>query len=157
MPSTLRELELFFQWIIVGGQMYKNIKYGVVMAIKKSMRFLIPQFSFYNKSFHLTFKIYWSKLYVSIIQTTTKYWSIEILTTYEHMILYLMTFFLRRLAFPIHVPPFLLTQSWNYLLHHCECPIHIIYTFVIHKRPFSFVRSMSSIHSLTLKIGSFSQ
>ena len=152
------EIELFFRWIIVGGQMYRNIKYGVVMAIENSMLYLGPKFSFFQCKFPFwPLNFYRSKLYLSIIaiiQITTKYWSIEVLTTYEHMILYLMTFFFTYACFFIHVPTFLLTQSWNYLLHHCECPIHIIYTFVIHKRPFSFVRSMSSIHSLTLKIGS---
>ena len=58
------------------------------------------------------------------------------------------------IASSIHLRPLVLTQSWNYLLHHGECRIYIIYTFVMHnKRLFSFVRSMSSIHSLTLRIG----
>ena len=150
---------MFFRWIIVRGQMYSNIKYGVVMAIKDSMWYLIPQFSFLQGKF-----LFWP---LNFLSGQTQYvhvpnnnqvleqWNIDNLWAHD---LIFNDFFLRTLALFIHVPPFLLTQSWNYLLHHCECPIHIIYTFVIHKRPFSFVRSMSSIHSLTLKIGSsFSQ
>lgn len=83
--------------------MYRNIKYGVVMAIENSMLYLGPKFSFFQCKFPFwPLNFYRSKLYISIIsiiQITTKYWSIEVLTTYEHMILYLMTFFLRTLAF----------------------------------------------------------
>ena len=70
------------------------------MAIENSMLYLGPQFSFFQCKFPFwPLNFYRSKLYISIIQAITKYWSIEILTTYEHMILYLMTFFLRTLAF----------------------------------------------------------
>ena len=52
-------IELFFRWIIVRGQMYSNIKYGVIMAIKDSMRYLIPQFLFFTRKVSfLTFKFF---------------------------------------------------------------------------------------------------
>ena len=74
----------------------------------------------------------------------TKYW--QSMSTWSFLAL--------AIASSIHLRPLVLTQSWNYLLYHGECRIYIIYTFVMrNKRLFSFVRSMSSIHSLTLWIG----